>query len=123
MLAQCDAELDRLLNRFDQVGSDNARLDIEYLFAGLDEAAISNFERTANTMWQQSPLVTFSTQKELTGQIQHFLANPQERREITAAMRQRVLETHTYQAISDRMLKFIADDIENSSKTISQWAA
>ena len=123
MLRKCDDQLTALLFKFQALGVVDPRADIEYVYAGLDEAAISNFERTANTMWKESSKVTFSNQAQFTAQIEHFLANPRDRREIATAMRRRVLETHTYKAISARMLTFIADDIERELKTQPAVAA
>jgi hypothetical protein len=115
MLQRCDDRLTALLFRFKALWALDPRADIDYFYAGLEEAAMDNFQRTANTMWIESPRVTFSTQQELTNKIKHFLANPQERRDIVQSMRQRVLETHTYESISRRMLEFIARDLQRST--------
>jgi hypothetical protein len=119
MLRKCDDELTALLVRFQALWVLDPRADIEYFYAGLDEAAISNFQRTANTLWIESPRVTFSSQPQLTEQIKHFLKNPDERKQIVESMRQRVLETHTYQAVSRRMLEFIAADLGRSSRKLA----
>jgi hypothetical protein len=114
MLKKCDDALTTLLVRYQAIGGDDPRTEMDYLYAGLEEASMSDFQRTANTMWLESPAVTFDSQAELVGQIARFLKDPEERRRIAAGMRQRVLETHTYRAISKRMLDFIAGDLEKS---------
>lgn len=115
MLRKCDDQLTALLFRYQALGVIDPRSEIDYLYAGLEEASMSDFQRTANTMWIESPRVTFNTKSELIKQIQHFLSSPDERRHIAASMRQRVLETHTYKAISQRMLDFIAADLAQSA--------
>jgi hypothetical protein len=111
MLRRCDEQLSVMLQRFRELWVLDPRKDIDYFYAGLEEAAMDDFQRTANTMWVESPRVTFSTQAEFTGQIQHFLKLPEERKQIAESMRERVLRTHTYQSISKRMLEFIAADL------------
>ena len=123
MLQRCDDHLSTLLARFKAGWMLDPRADIEYFYAGLEEAAMDDFQRTANTMWIESPRVTFSTQSELTAQINHFLANPQERQTIVQSMRQRVLETHTYESISRRMLTFIAQDLKRVTTNTTKAAA
>ena len=116
MLHKCDDALTDLLARFKSLWVLDPRADIEYFYAGLEEAAMDDFKRTANTMWMESPRVTFSTKAELTRQIQHFLAHPQERKQIADSMRQRVLQTHTYQSISKKMLNFIAAELRQTTQ-------
>jgi hypothetical protein len=84
--------------------------DPDWFYAGLEEGALVGFSRTAGTLWPEYPRVSFWSQSELTKKLKHFLAAPDERRTITASMRDRVLQWHTYTAISRRMLSFIAEN-------------
>jgi hypothetical protein len=84
--------------------------DPEWLYAGLEEGALVGFSRTAATLWPQYPQVSFWSQTELETKLAHFLSAPDQRRAINASMRDRVLQWHTYTAISRRMLALIAEN-------------
>ncbi len=111
MVARRDKDLSILLKRYAEIGAVDPSTDPDYCFAALEECALADFTRTANTLWPDSHRVTFSTKEQLQAQVRHFLAAPQERQEIVRSMRQRVLETHTYEAITRRMLNFITRDL------------
>jgi hypothetical protein len=85
--------------------------DAEWFFIGLREAALGGFARTASTLWPEYDQVAFWSQTELGEKLKFFLANADARRDIAQSMRRRVLECHTYTAISQRMLSFIAGDL------------
>jgi hypothetical protein len=108
LFEQADAEAMRL---FDQVKSLRGRHpaeDATIFFAGLREAAAGEFTRSAGVLWPEFSQVAFWDRAQLQQKVKHFLAQPTERRQITTAMRRRVVECHTYSAISRRMLSFIA---------------
>jgi hypothetical protein len=114
MVARQDAALQQLTRRYAELDGVNPLSKPEYYFGALGECALSGYTRTANTLWENSSQVTFSNREQLQSQIRHFLAHPQERREIARSMRQRVLETHTYQSVTRRLLKFISDDLQST---------
>jgi hypothetical protein len=113
MVARQDAVLQQLTNRYAKLDGVNPLTRPDYYFGALGECALSGYTRTANMLWENSDKVTFSNREKLQSQILHFLAHPQERQEIARSMRQRVLETHTYQSITSRLLKFISDDLQS----------
>jgi hypothetical protein len=112
MVARQDAALQKLTRRYAELDGVNPLSKPDYYFGALGECALSGYTRTANTLWENSERVTFTTREQLQSQIRHFLAHPEQRREIARSMRQRVLETHTYQSITRRLLKFISDDLD-----------
>jgi hypothetical protein len=82
------------------------------LYDGMEESALAGFNQTAGQLWPEFDRVVFWNQKELAERVAYYLANPDHRQSIAQSMRRRVLETHTYAAISRRMLAFIADDLK-----------
>ncbi len=110
MLEKRDAALSDLMRRYAQLAAVDPAADPDYFFAAIEECAMMGFTRTANTLFDRPERVTFTTREQLVNQVKHFLACPDERREIAAAMRQRVLETHTYDKITRRMLAFMGQD-------------
>jgi hypothetical protein len=114
MVARRDAALDGLFTKYHALTAVDPAADADFFFAALEEIAMVGFIRTANTLWDNSDRITFSTRDQLTAKIRHFLSAPQERREIVEEMRRRVLQTHTYGRISRRLLEFIADDLQRS---------
>ena len=115
MLRKRDQTLDTLFKRYAELGDVNPSSDPVYYFTGFEECAMSGFTRTVNTLFSEHEHVTFSTHEQLVERVKRFLSAPDERREIARSMRQRVLETHTYTAITQRMLDFITADLQNAS--------
>ena len=60
------------------------------------------------------------TREQLHALIRRSLAGPDARKAIAAEMRRRVLQTHTYTAITRRMLGFISDDLEKADTAASR---
>jgi hypothetical protein len=96
--------------------------DPEWFYAGLEEAALFGFSRSAATLWPEFGQVSFWSQAELTKKLKHFLSAENERRTISASMRDRVLQWHTYTAISKRMLSFIAGNQAAGQTPVAQAA-
>jgi hypothetical protein len=115
MAAQSDGALLKITRRFAEIGSVDPMSDPDYFYSAAEECALAGFTRTPNTLWENGDRVTFSKKDQLQSQVRYFLANPDERRQIAQSMRQRVLETHTYQNIARRMLKFMANDLQEFS--------
>jgi hypothetical protein len=122
MLEQRDEDLCRLLRRYFELALVDPSANADYFYAGFEECAMTGFTRTANTLFAEHDRVTFSTREQLVRQVSHFLAAPGERRELARSMRQRVLETHTYTAITARMLDFIAADLKQIPAALSRAA-
>jgi hypothetical protein len=112
LIHQMDHTINTLLREIAQLRSVDPFSDIEFFYAGLEEAASGDFTRGASTLWKEYDRVVFSTQTELEQRVKHFLTAPAERRHIADSMRQRVTECHTYTAISQKLLRFIATDLE-----------
>ena len=112
MLARRDPALDELFSRYAALDGIDPASKPDYFFAGAEEVLLSGLTRTPNTLWaQESGGVLFSTRSELQDRVVHFLRHPKECEATAATMRQRVLETHTYGAISRRMMAFIGNDL------------
>lgn len=56
--------------------------------------------------FDEGELATFASMREFLEKIEHFLGNPQERREIAEKSRARVLRDHTYQVRMRKLLEF-----------------
>jgi hypothetical protein len=85
--------------------------DPNWLFSGLEEAALGGFSRCASTLWPEYERVSFWTQTELTDKLKYFLGSSAARSAVAESMREQVLRWHTYSAISSRMLTFMADEL------------
>jgi hypothetical protein len=123
MVARQDAELQQLALRYAQLSGTNPLARPDYYFGALAECELSDWTRTANTLWPESERVTFRTREQFQSQIRHFLQAPQERKEIALSMRQRVLDVHTYQSIARRTLAFVAADLTPAGATGVRAAA
>ncbi|HEX4056023.1 MAG TPA: glycosyltransferase [Tepidisphaeraceae bacterium] len=119
MLEKRDEKLSGLMRRYAELGAVDPASDSDLYFVAMEECAMTGFTRTINTLFDRHERVTFSVREQLTRQVKHFLASGDERYEIVREMRQRVLETHTYTAISRRMLAFIAADLARVADTSS----
>ena len=116
MLARCDPALNELLSRYAAIDGIDPRSNADYFFAAAAEVLLSGLTRTPNTLWvRESGSILFSTRAGLQERIGHFLRHADERKSIAATMRQRVLETHTYSAISRRMLAFVGHDLTSGT--------
>lgn len=82
--------------------------------------AESEFLVSADSFWPQFDRVSFDTQTTLRKQVQHFLANTDQRLELSAAMRQPVAQRCTYTAITQRLLTFMRQNL--ASRTIRRCA-
>jgi hypothetical protein len=115
MLRKRDQSLDRLFKRYVELDTVDPSSNPGYYFTAFEECAMSGFTRTVNTLFSEHERVTFSTREQLVERVKRFLSAPEERREIARSMRQRVLATHTYTAITERMLDFITADLKTAS--------
>lgn len=112
MLEKRDEKLSGLMRRYAELGAVDPAGDADHYFVAMQECAMTGFTRTVNTLFERHERVTFSIREQLAKQVKHFLASGDERREIAREMRQRVLETHTYDSITRRMLAFMAQDLK-----------
>jgi hypothetical protein len=111
MIARADAAFLDMAKRYTALGGDNPLTRPEYYFGAVRECALSGYTRTASTLWPEGNKVTFTHRQQMQSMLKHYLNSPEERRDIAGRMRQRVLETHTYQSIARRTLSFIAADL------------
>lgn len=123
MISRRDPELHDLFKRYRELTAVDPADDADFFFSAMEEIAMVGFIRTANTLWENSDRITFGTREEMTAKVRHFLSAPEERRQIVNDMRQRVLETHTYRRVSQRLIEFIAEDLERRPQAISSVAA
>jgi len=101
----------------DQVATlcgEHPRNDPERFFSGVADTADGGFIRSAATLFDQFDPVAFRSREDLHSRVRHFLGNPEERRQVAEAMRQRVLDCLTYSSITRRLLRFIADNLSNA---------
>lgn len=78
------------------------------------ELAAHDFHTCAGAVFDDYPRVSFATRQEFEQQVRHFLADPQERRAITARMREVVVARYTYVALVDRLVEFLAQRLGRS---------
>jgi hypothetical protein len=67
--------------------------------------------------------VSFGSADELKTCVAHYLSNDEERRTRTESMRRPMLERFTYRATTERLLKFIADDLAAQADRPARVAA
>jgi len=108
LISCADEEVMPILNQIGKLRNIDPLADVDFFYAGLEEAASGDFTRNAATLWPECDQVAFSNQKQLTRLVTHFLSAPQQRQMLAASMRKRVLECHTYTAISRKLINFIA---------------
>ena len=113
LLCRANTEISDLLNDVAVITGEHPAVDINRFFNGMAETASIGFTRTASTLWGEYDRVAFPGREQLHRLIAHFLASPDERHQIAARMRRRVLEQLTYRRITERLLKFMADDLSN----------
>ena len=118
MLLRCaDEPVQKYLAELEEI---DGRSVIGRGYEFVDELAVTaneGFIRSAGTIWPEFDDVSFDTQDELRQKIRYFLAAPDRRDQLNRSMRQRVLESVTYQATSERMLRFIANDLSRGCST------
>ncbi|HEY4329637.1 MAG TPA: glycosyltransferase [Phycisphaerae bacterium] len=81
------------------------------------ELAADGFLESPVSLWPQYDSVAFGSRDELQKRATYFLEHLQERVEIADAMRQRVVEHLSYEAINRRLLGFVAKDLSKSGGT------
>ncbi len=105
----------KILGEFQRtVGLDPFKLSMRLMddirvFADLD------FAQSAAAVWPEYETVAFDSRAALQQRIKHFLAHEDQRQELTASMREKVLQTATYSAVNRRMLDFIANNLASAA--------
>jgi hypothetical protein len=83
--------------------------------------ADEGFTRSPALLWGKDyQRVAFRSRDELQARVRRFLASPEERAQLTDRLRQSVLETMTYTAISRRLLTCIASDLAEKGRSTAQ---
>jgi hypothetical protein len=114
LLRQAPPHIQELLDRIADLTAEDVRSIPDRFFFGLEELAAGGFTRAPSTLWpNEYDRVAFTTRAELHDRVKHFLAAPDERQEIAAAMRGRALECMSYRGITERMLRFISDQLDS----------
>ena len=111
---------DKVKQSLDELAEIDGRSVIGRGYEFVDELAVTaneGFIRSAGTIWPEFDDVAFNGKEELQRKVRYFLAAPDHRKQLTRSMRQRVLETVTYQATSERMLQFIGNDLSKNCST------
>jgi hypothetical protein len=113
LLRRANTEISDLLNDIAVITGEHPVVDINRFYNGMAETASIGFTRTASTLWGEYDRVAFRGREQLHRLVARFLASPEERRHIAARMREKVLEHLTYRRITERLLKFMADDLSS----------
>jgi len=110
-----DPALATLLRRID-VLEGYAELPREYGVLQVNQThADSDFFVAAASVWPEYDQVTFDSKPQLEQRLRHFLARPDERQRLAAAMRGPVVERASYKAISRRVLAMVGDALAERS--------
>jgi hypothetical protein len=107
MFARRDPEWSAAAERYAALGATHPRTDPAGVYAEMEECALTGFSRTPETLFENTAAVTFSTRDQLQAGVKRYLAAPDERAAVAAAMRGRVIQAHTYRGITSRMLRFV----------------
>ena len=116
LLDEADDSVRRWIEELDEL-DDKPVIGRGYDF--VSEIAVNaeeGFIRSAGTIWPEFEQVSFETKNEVQEKIARYLSSPAERQELCEAMQKPVLQSLTYTAMSQRMLRFIAADL--SAKAI-----
>jgi hypothetical protein len=116
MFVRRDAEWLAVAEKYAALGATDPRANPEAVFAELEECAFSGFTRTPETLFADAGAVTFSGREELIAKMGRFLKSPQERGVIASSMRERVLQTHTYRGITQRLVEFVRNDLSRTKQ-------
>ncbi|HMB95263.1 MAG TPA: glycosyltransferase, partial [Tepidisphaeraceae bacterium] len=97
--------------------------DFPLLYDTCRAHAETDFMSSADSIWPgEYDAIAFETKDELQKKLHLFMNDESRRQQIAASMRQRVLSTMTYTAISQRMLTMIGDQLEQISQQIRSAA-
>jgi hypothetical protein len=78
-------------------------------------SADGDYIRSAAAVWDEYDQVAFRSSAQLRKLATHFLADETERKQIADSMRRVVLNRFSYRSTSQRLLEFIADDLEKNT--------
>ena len=77
----------------------------------------------AGAIWpEEYPQVSFRSASDLQSKLTRFLGDEQERQRVATAMRSEILKNYTYKSISERLIRFIAADLQAATARISAAA-
>jgi hypothetical protein len=111
LVRRADAEISQVFNEIATITGEHPVVDINRFFNGMAETASTGFTRTASTLWPEYDRVAFRSREQLHRLVARFLASPDERRHVASRMRERVLENLTYRRITERLLRFMTEDL------------
>jgi hypothetical protein len=77
-------------------------------------AADGQYIRSAASIWPEYDQVSFGSAQQLRERVDFFLKHPDQRTQITHAMREPVIARFSYRSISQCLLDFIADDMQRN---------
>jgi hypothetical protein len=117
MMRKADNTLRRMLAENTTLGGMEFASDPHRFMDEMEAAEVEGFTRSAGTLWEEYGRVAFWNRQDLTRKASEFLQNAAERRVIAQSMRRRVMEVHTYSAISRRMLTMISQDLAAASQS------
>lgn len=69
----------------------------------------------AGQVWPEIDRIVFSSESEFRLRLEHYLAHPEERAAVAASMRKVVLERYSYRALMDRLVRWMADQLERQA--------
>jgi hypothetical protein len=93
------------------------------LYDRLMEGGDAELTGRAGAVWpDQYSQIAFRSAAELEMRLTRYLSSPRERAQISAAMRAEIVENFTYLKISQRLLQFIATDLQSARTNLSAAA-
>jgi len=114
LLRQAPPHVQEMLERVAELTGESVSPIAERFFFGLEELAAGGFSRAPSTLWpDEYERVSFSTRAALEERVRHFLAAPDEREAIAVSMRGRALQSMSYRGITERMLRFISEQLDS----------
>jgi hypothetical protein len=89
----------------------------------LELSADGDYIRSAAAIWPEYQRVSFRSADELRRLVSGYLANESERRRVAQAMRRPVIDRFSYVATTQRLLDFVAIDLQRQARSPLEVAA
>lgn len=110
-MEKIDAQVQTWLGEYEQLMGVGLLKFAPDVMAHLKLSADSEFTRSAATIWDGYEHICFDSDMQFSQRVTQFLKDDSARRDISASMRQVVLDRFTYRATTRRLLDMMADSI------------
>ncbi len=119
---QAPNDVRHLIDRIIELTGEDPSESPDKFFLGLEEAAGAGFTRSPATLFAEYEQVSFRTREQLHALVRQYLNAPDERARIAASMRERVIQTMTYEAVTRRLLDFISRNLTRRNQSLAAAA-